>query len=181
MAKLNPPPMLQFSDFKLHRLYEWLSKLHDYLRDNVGSSSGSFSGASTKLTSNETISNSTDTAINWDGTNYDTDSIWNAGNAARLTVPANVSKVRLYGYVEWTGNTSGHRLLSIKKNNTADLIFRDNREAVSTAGQITTNVVGPVVLDVEGGDYFRLFAFQNTGSNLDILLNRAFFAMDIVE
>jgi hypothetical protein len=48
-------------------------------------------------------------AIPWDATVYDTDAFWSAGNPARLTVPAGISKVRLKGNIDWTFGGTGHR------------------------------------------------------------------------
>jgi len=75
-----------------------------------------FRGVLVRLTADEPVANSTDAAIPWDATIYDTNAYWSAGSPTRLTVPAGVSKVRLKGNLDRTFGGTGYRHLWMHQN-----------------------------------------------------------------
>lgn len=82
----------------------------------VAIESAAFRGALVRITADEPVADSTDVAIPWDDTVYDTDSFWSAGTPTRLTVPAGVTKVRLKDDIDWTFGGSGYRHVWVHKN-----------------------------------------------------------------
>ena len=75
-----------------------------------------FSGALLYLTANETITDSTATAIPWDAAEYNTGSaFWAIGDPTKLVIPAGVSLVQLGFNVEWANAATGYRHIYIQK------------------------------------------------------------------
>ena len=130
----------------------------------------SFRGAVARLTANESVANTTTTAIPWDSTIEDVGGLWSAANPTRLTVPAGVARVRVTGNITWDSNTSGKRIVWIDKNGTP-FVGRPviEQQAVSSSGSNTRQnlVSGPVA--VSAGDYFELKVFQSSGGSRSVL------------
>lgn len=135
-----------------------------------GPSSGT-TGALVVRTSSQSIPNNTMTAISWSTEEYDDDGYWTSGSAARLTVPSGVTAVRLAATVDFAANaTSTERLLEVRKNATAfpRPAGLGETRAVSINGSVTTLQVVTARLVVTAGDYFELYARQQSGGALNI-------------
>lgn len=114
----------------------------------------------------QTIGTASSTAISFNAEAHDGLGAWDVGAPTRLTVPAGVDQVELVGFAPFTANTTGHRMYSIRKNGLiiATHIVPGVDIASSPHGICVTT--GP--LTVIAGDYFELFAYQNSGGNLDV-------------
>lgn len=116
---------------------------------------------------------------------YDTDDFHdNSTNNTRLTVPANVSRVRLLAKAVCEYDANGHRYLELHKNGNST--FAGNAIDVDTAttspATTTLAFVSPV-LSVSENDYFEVNAYQNSGSTLDLTAgsNALWFSIEVVE
>jgi hypothetical protein len=137
-----------------------------------------FRGAMVRLTATEPVADSTDVAIPWDATVYDTDTFWSAGNPTRLTVPAGVSKVRLKGNIDWTFGGGGYRHIWVHKN--GGLFFGTAKE--SDAGDSGVQSIGTGVVNATPGDYFELVARQTSGSTRNVAADElTWFAIEVVK
>jgi len=123
-----------------------------------------FEGAMTKMNSNISLANNTVLAIPWEGTLYNTSGFWEPTSPTRLTVPYGVRKVKLAANVLWQSNSTGTRLLRIKKNGQYSVgLPYEIKNSSSTSGHNATSGV----IEVEEGDYFELEVNQLSGGDLD--------------
>jgi hypothetical protein len=138
-----------------------------------------FRGAMVKLTADEPITDSTDTVIPWDATEFDAEGFWDAGNPTRLTVPSGVSRVRLLGNVRRQSSATGERQALITKNGAA---FQGQPMARhGAAGLAGQNLASPA-LAVSAGDVFELSAWHSAGGSLNVEANvQTRFAIEVVE
>jgi hypothetical protein len=138
-----------------------------------------FRGALVRRSTNFSVSTGGYVAIPWESAVYDSDALWDAGQATRLTVPAGVTKVRLTGNIEWqTSPTS--QLVEIRKNDGAvvgggSFIVRGDSGYSNQMRNIAS-----AVLPVVAGDWFELAVFVGTSGELRSL-ERTWFAIEVVE
>lgn len=132
-------------------------------------------GALVYRTSNQSISNSTATAIQWQIEDYDNGNWWTSGSSTRLTVPSGISYVRISANVVWAGASGGFRQLSINKNGSS--VRGGGREVVDAATGIghSLNVVS-APMAVSPGDYFEIIVQQNSGSAINITSGNSVYA-----
>jgi hypothetical protein len=120
-----------------------------------------FVGASAYST-DQSIPNSTYTAINWSAENFDTNAFHdNSTNNTRMTIPSGKG-----GYYEISfqaildGNTTGNRVVRLYKNGS---YFRQSRVGTSGATPVSTILVN---LSLVAGDYIEIYVLQTSGGNL---------------
>lgn len=131
--------------------------------------SGNFIGCrATKTGSNQSISNNTYTLVTFNAETYDTDGFHSTStNTERMTIPAGLA-----GYYEVTAsvgfdtNTTGRRLLQIRKNGTA-IALTEVSSATSTNYPAFN---ASIVVNLAVGDYVDFEAYQTSGASLDVLL-----------
>lgn len=139
----------------------------------------------TKNSTTQSIPNTTETAILFDTSFYNTESVHNGvSNTSRLTVPANVSKIKLFAQVTFAANATGFRMAYIRKNGSSATTFsgqpKDGRIASPATFATAMSLASPLV-QVVPGDYFELVVQQTSGGALDVQLNNlTWFAMEIV-
>jgi hypothetical protein len=128
------------------------------------------------------------TIASWDGTSRDTDSLWDAAEPARLTVPAGVTKVRLSAFVMLTATSSaGAILLTFRKNRTGTDALQIEGAAESHIRQSSTGfsrnsaAAFTDVLDVVAGDYFDLRINVSGLGTVNTILADSWFALEVVE
>lgn len=113
-----------------------------------------------------TISNATETALPFDGEDFDTED-WhdNVTNNTRLTAkrPGICS---ISARAQWATNGTGAREIIIKKNGT-DSISR-LKDLNPDAGAETKQEISIASFRLLAGDFVELFVFQSSGGNLDI-------------
>lgn len=140
-----------------------------------GSVSLTFSGVKCKKSGSQTISDTTETAITFDGEDFDTDGFHSTStNTSRITIPS--GKGGYYLFIlngNWGGSATGYRSLILKKNgaNYSPVAKQEiNGQGSSEFGQCISFIVSAVA-----GDYFEIFCYQSSGGNLSILSNGTFF------
>lgn len=129
----------------------------------------------------------TGTAITWQASAIDTESIWSVGAPTRLTVPTGVTKVRLFGGAQFeTGGTAGTVGLSINKGGSAmgapNHYGRDTFRSGTTGFTTNRAHIFTSVLEVTAGQYFELLAqISMTGIDEVLASEATFFEMEILE
>lgn len=124
-----------------------------------------FRGAYINESTNQSINDSTWTAITYDEEVYDTDNFHdNSTNTTRLTVPAGASRVRLAANGGFGANATGRRQMRISKNGGSfvgmPIISMDGQ-----ASNLYMNLSSGVFTVVEG-DYFECECYQTSGAAL---------------
>lgn len=112
-------------------------------------------------------------ALTFDTEVYDTASLHdNATNPSRITVPTGYSFAMFWGGVRWTANNTGSRLLGLLKNGSTDYGSPVVQHPAANADARETDMsVASPILAVTAGDYFELFARQDSGGALAALNN----------
>jgi hypothetical protein len=132
----------------------------------AASGGSTYVGASTYNTVNQTLSNSTTTAVTWDSEYFDTDALHStSSNTSRFTVPTGKGgKYLISGTIAFDVSNVGNRATYIYKNGS---LFQINNSGpgVSTNG-VFLNF--SQVLNLVAGDYIEIFAWQSSGGNLTI-------------
>jgi hypothetical protein len=116
---------------------------------------------------NQTITTSTQTKIIFDSVDSDGWNCWDVSpNPTRLTVPV-TGRYIITGNVAFEAASAGHRAINILKNDTLELArsdFNPVSNSIDTHSTVTCHAVS-----LTKGDYVELRAWQNSGSDLDIL------------
>jgi hypothetical protein len=120
-----------------------------------------FRGARARKTSDDVSADySTETALDMDVADFDTDSFWSAGTPSRLTIPAGagIIYVELTGQVISSASAAGAASwTSITQYSSADAVKRTIGQRVITKDGLTmTLAVSTGPLAVDDGDYFQL-------------------------
>ncbi len=134
-----------------------------------------FKGALVRRATTLTIT-TTATALAFTDATYDTDGFWSGAAPTRLTVPAGVAKVRLWGRISWTGGAANHGA-RIFRNGTS---FVGQADFIAASGYTNADVsLVSAVVPVTPGDYFEILAF--TSANRTSVANGLQFAIEVVE
>jgi hypothetical protein len=120
-----------------------------------------------KRSTNQTIPTGTQTKIEFDTVDSDGWNCWDASpNPTRLTVPV-TGRYFITGNISFEAAASGHRAINLLKNNTSELArsdFLPVSNSIDTHSTVTSHAI-----TLTKGDYVELRAWQNSGSNLDVL------------
>lgn len=115
---------------------------------------------------NQTIANTTDTAIAWTHEQYDVGGLHDTvTNNSRLTVPAGAGGVPVYlnATIRWAGSAANTRRIELFKNGVTGLA------SSLQSGDANGFNMHVAYTDVPAdGDYYELFVWQNSGGNLDV-------------
>lgn len=129
-----------------------------------------------------TLSHQTQLAIPFRTPVYDDLGFRTLAYPSRITIPPKVKKVRINAGAVFASNGTGIRRLFISKNGSTTA---SGMVAMSTvpANNITNEVqVMSPVLNVVAGDYFEVYAYQNSGGNLNIeRVNGTFVSVEVIE
>jgi uncharacterized protein YjlB len=133
----------------------------------------------TTKSANQSIANSTSTAITWDQETYDSDNLHdNATNNSRMTVPAGVTHVRLDASITFAVHGTGYRTVYFYKNGTT-IVSRIQIDPSATADTMMS--LSSQVLEVVEGDYFEVWVKHTRGAALNVNTGVAsWFNMEIV-
>ncbi len=130
------------------------------------------SGATTDVSvrvfrsSNQTISNSTETAVLFNAEDYDTDdSHDNVTNSSRLVAPED-GRYLVYATVDWESSSIGVRRMQLRKNSSDTKGFHDMRGEATGSSSNSQHV--SVVVNLVAGDYMELILSHTSGSDMDI-------------
>ena len=120
-----------------------------------------------KRSTNQTIPTGTQTKIEFDSVDSDGWNCWDASpNPTRLTVPV-TGRYFVTGNLAFEAANPGHRAINLLKNNTTELArsdFLPVSNSIDTHSTVTTHAITLIK-----GDYVELRAWQNSGSDLDVL------------
>jgi len=154
-----------------------------------GFSSGSGPGVRGALVYNNSavsVANNAFQTVLFDSESFDTDTIHDTGsNTGRLTVPAGVTKIRLYAQCQFATGL-GHREIKVRKNGGAGGID-ENRDTYipdltfsqhSNFRQHVSVFTGTIICTA--ADYFEIQVFQDHGSAIDLEADGAWFEMEIL-
>jgi len=134
-----------------------------------------FKGALVRRASTLSIT-TTPTSVPFTDATYDTDGFWSGAAPTRLTVPAGITKVRLWARLRWTGGSANHGA-RIYKNGAA---FAGQGDFKAASGYTDADYsFGSTVVAVATGDYFELQPYASatrTGG-----ANEVQFAIEVVE
>ncbi len=124
-------------------------------------SAASYSGVSLGNTADQTISNTTNTAITWSTEGFDTDSFHSTvTNTSRITIPAGKAgkyQVNLFG--SWYNNSTGVRILSIYLNGAVVKVVKMQSVLEEQSQMIA------MTLNLSVGDYVEGYVYQNSGGS----------------
>ena len=105
-----------------------------------------------------------------------------------ITIPvgSGISRVKIKASVNWQGTASGHRKMVIEQNSGGG--FTGNWVGASGSGQnATTDGQGlrmyaeTPTINVVGGYQFRIVTSQTSGGTLNLLANRTWVEVEVVE
>ena len=115
------------------------------------------------LSSSQTISDSTATAVSWNSEDYDVGGLWAGGNPTRFTLP-DAGKYIYQATVQWAANATGARKIEIRENGTTFL--QTNEEPAEASNVRSQQVIG--TNDFAATDYVELIVTQFSTGNLDL-------------
>lgn len=155
-----------------------------------GSLSGTAIGRDALVYNSGSISvpNITNTVITFDSEDHDTDNIHDTvTNNSRLTVPSGVIKIKLSLKIEFLTNSTGNREVYVRKNNLTTytgFMYATQIPITSTSTTTFSSIcMTSPPLDVIAGDYFEVFAFQNSGGAINVKGGNSgsWFSMEIIK
>jgi len=126
-----------------------------------------FAGASvTKDGTAQSLSNATYTAIVYQTEDYDTDTFHDtSSNTSRFTIPAGKNGKYLFTVVvNFATDNAGDRRLAIYKNGSAVLYA----VGITSTNNSDTRIGTSVVYNLVATDYIEIFAFQNSGTSINL-------------
>lgn len=119
-----------------------------------------FSGAAVSRSSEQTISDTTDTAMTWVTEEFDDGGYYAGGSPTRLTVPTGIVRVFIMAFVLWADDSG--LTASLSKNGSTTF---DGNPLWHQGATRTHTLVSPI-LEVSATDYFELIIHQNSGGDL---------------
>lgn len=135
-------------------------------------SGSTYVGCGIKRTTNQSITNVTWTAVQFDGEDWDTDAFHdNSTNNSRVTIPAGkAGKYQLTAQVFFANNAAYGAILAIYKNGSS--IYGAGQDYIGKVSANQEFFSGSMTVDAAVGDYFQLYAFYNSGGNDNISVAR---------
>jgi hypothetical protein len=130
-----------------------------------------FAGCSIKQSSAQSISNNTDTILNFDAEFFDTDAFHdNSTNNSRITIPAGKGGYYLFTLnVRLNGGTSGDFFIKLIKNGSEEQVIAALLNSVTPSSQYSVVAAGAV------SDYFQAKVYQASGSTQTIEISQTRF------
>lgn len=123
------------------------------------------SAASVYLTSASSIPNITDSVVTWSSAEYDTDSMFSAGSATRLTCKTAGIYIVTFT-LAWPNNSTGERIGWIQKNGSTADRWGMVRMSPSTTGETIQTAAAQMSLVVN--DYIQIGVYQSSGGALNL-------------
>ena len=114
------------------------------------------------LSSAQSVAHSTHVAVELDGETFDYGG-WHdtATNPSQVEV-AEAGRYRVYGQVGYAANTTGDRMAQIRVNGSQATVTLFPPASLATRMSVSD------LLDLAAGDVVELYAWQNSGSTLDL-------------
>ena len=129
---------------------------------------GSFVGCQLeKITSTQSISNATATAVSFNSEVFDSDGFHdNSTNNTRITIPSGkAGKYLLIAQISYAANATGARIIKIYKN--GSLLMLGNVLSAAPATDFTV-INNTTLVNAAVADYFEVFAEQSSGGSLNL-------------
>jgi hypothetical protein len=125
----------------------------------------SYSGCLLLRSTNQSIANSTDTAVLFDVETFDVGGYHSTTtNTSRITIPSGKGGYYQFNYnVMWASNSSGLREVMLFKNGVRVQYFTALAIASGSQSQAITMIQAGAV-----NDYFEVYVFQNSGGALNL-------------
>ena len=126
------------------------------------------------------INNNANVDLEFNEETYDTDDIHSTvSNTERLTVPADVSRIRLTAQARVNPSiAAGRTTLGFSGNITVPGVNFHNTSNFTTASDVTI-FLNSAIFTVSEDDWFKVTIVQNSGANIP--LEDSWFAMEIIE
>jgi len=141
-----------------------------------------FRGCLVNLTTAISIINATNVVLPWQAEDYDTNNVHdNVTNNTRLTVPTGIIRVRLSARFRWDNNTVGTRRVTITKNGSFNWAVGIGQEDLDAKTGINISSTITAVAIVTAGDFFEVFARQDSGGTINVQASVAWFQMEILQ
>jgi len=145
---------------------------------------GAHRGALVWLGGAQSIPSGITTTVLFAGEAYDTDSIHDtSSNTGRLTVPADVSYVRLSANIQWDKWITEKKTTFLYRNgslyNGPPKVRFSNLDAGTTIGH--THVLDSPIIPVSPGDYFEIRVNQANAVARNVDWDSTWFAMEIIQ
>ena len=120
-----------------------------------------------KITTVQSISNATATAVTFNSEVFDTDGFHdNSTNNSRITIPSGkAGKYLLTAQISYAANATGARIIKIYKN--GSLLMLGNVLSAAPATDFTV-INNTTLVNAAVADYFEVFAEQSSGGNLNL-------------
>ena len=142
----------------------------------------------------QSITNNIDTAISFNAELYDYGGTVqpihdNAVNPTRFTVPNGVTRIRIKAGIMWQVNGTGQRRIRILRNGSSSNPLEVGWNTASPmeiiqdaagGGFETGQQIETPALAVGAGDYFELYAFQNSGGALNALEETTWMEVEVL-
>ena len=124
-----------------------------------------------RTTGNQTISDSTATAIDFNAESFDTDTFHdNVTNPSRVTIPAGKGGKYLFtAWANFVGNGTGYRNMDLFINGTTLTGSSSGGWKPDAVGYTMGNIA--VILNLVATDYVEVFVTQTSGGNLALVGN----------
>jgi hypothetical protein len=130
-----------------------------------------FSGVSAYKSTNQSVSNATNTALTFDSESFDTDAFHSTStNTSRITIPAGkAGYYNLIANVVFGTNSTGIRQINFAKNGSAAIYTAQ----ISASSASETIVSVSYLIKLLAADYVEAFVYQTSGGALNIIGNGA--------
>lgn len=131
------------------------------------------------FTSDQSIPDNTNTVIDWNSEQFDTDDIHdNITNNSRLTCKT-AGRYIVQGQISWGASATGRKEIFIRLNGATDVAHYKERIDDGTDTSETSWMQVHALLDLQLNDYVELLVFQNSGSPVDAVsdCNTSWFGM----
>lgn len=116
---------------------------------------------------NQSLGNSSITAISFDTESTDNANIYSSGDPTRLTIPGSGNKIAtIAATISYATNGTGIRRIFIYKNGSNPA--QGLAVTINPQASTTTEVVGTFQVECVGGDYFEVMGQQTSGGNLNV-------------
>jgi hypothetical protein len=124
---------------------------------------GGFVGARAYRSTNQTLADSTETAIAFDAESFDTSTVHdNATNNSRFVLNR-IGKWRVRAQARFAATGTGSRDISIRKNGATTLQYQ---AGLPHATIVVTFAIEDIVDSTATTDYVEIMAYQNSGGDL---------------
>jgi hypothetical protein len=125
-----------------------------------------------KITTAQSLTNNTDTAVTFNSEVFDTDGFHdNSTNNSRITIPSGkAGKYLLTAQISFAANATGVRVVKIFKNGSILMLPSVIAPAPATDFTVINNTT---LVNASVGDYFEVFALQSSGGALNLNISQS--------